>query len=140
MPQPPVASEFYEPDLRDKLGARPLHLAHSLSCDTGAPTRFFVVRQVGERAVIDPKGLELAHAEADEALKALTTKYADTDAYFVAMNYAYRDDHDLALQWLERAYLQKDGGFVEIVGEPLFRNLANDPRYKAFLRKMNLPQ
>ena len=61
VPQPPVASEFHEPDLRDKLGARPLHLAHLLSRDAGAPTRFFVVRQVGERAVVDPKGLELAH-------------------------------------------------------------------------------
>ncbi len=79
-------------------------------------------------------------AEADEALKALTSKFADSDAYYVAMNYAYRDDHDLALQWLERAYKQRDSGFVEIVGEPLFKNLAADPRYKAFLRKMNLPE
>jgi TolB-like protein/Tfp pilus assembly protein PilF len=79
-------------------------------------------------------------AEADEALKALTSKFADSDAYYVAMNYAYRDDHDLALQWLERAYQQKDSGFVEIVGEPLFKNLAADPRYRAFLRKMNLPE
>src|SRR5216684_3251372 len=66
-------------------------------------------------------------AEADEALKALIAKFADSDAYFVAMTYAYRDDHDLALQWLERAYKQKDSGFVEIVGEPLFKNLAADP-------------
>src|SRR5437588_6019462 len=79
------------------------------------------------------------HAEADAALKALARKYADSDAYYVAMNYAYRDDHDLALQWLERAYRQKDTGFVEIIGEPLFKNLANDARYKAFLRKMKLP-
>jgi TolB-like protein/Tfp pilus assembly protein PilF len=79
-------------------------------------------------------------AEADEALKALTSKFADSDAYYVAMNYAYRDNHDLALQWLERAYKQKDAGFVEIVGEPLFKNLAADPRYKAFRRKMNLPE
>ena len=56
------------------------------------------------------------------------------------MNYAYRDDHDLALQWLERGYKQKNDGFEEIVGEPLFKNLAADPRYKAFLRKMNLPE
>jgi tetratricopeptide (TPR) repeat protein len=79
-------------------------------------------------------------AEADDALKALATKYADTDAYYVAMSYAYRDDHDLALQWLERAYQQKDGNLVRIVGEPLFKSLATDPRYKAFLRKMNLPE
>ena len=44
------------------------------------------------------------------------------------------------MQWLERAYQQKDTGFVDIVGEPLFQNMADDPRYKAFLRKMNLPE
>ena len=35
---------------------------------------------------------------------------------------------------------QKDIGFGEIVGEPLFKNLANDPRFKALLRKVNLPE
>ncbi len=78
-------------------------------------------------------------AEADEALRQLITKYADTSAYYVAMNYAYRDDRDHAIEWLERAYQSKDSGLVEIVGDPSFRNLAGDPRYKAFLRKMNLP-
>ena len=47
-------------------------------------------------------------AEADEALQALIARWADRGAYFVAMTYAYRGDHDLALQWLERAYQQKD--------------------------------
>ncbi len=77
-------------------------------------------------------------AEADEALKALITKYADSSAYFVAMTYAYRGDHDLAIQWLERAYKQKDTALVEIVGEHLFKNVANDDRYRAFLRRMKL--
>jgi TolB-like protein len=79
-------------------------------------------------------------AEADEALNALATKFSATSAYFVALNYAYRNDRDLALQWLDRAYKQKDASLVEIAGEPLFKNLANDPRYKAFRRKMNLPE
>jgi TolB-like protein/Tfp pilus assembly protein PilF len=78
--------------------------------------------------------------EADEALKALITKFGDGSAYMIAMTYAYRDDHELALQWLERAYKHKDGYMVEIVGEPLLKNLANDPRYKAFLHKMKLPE
>ena len=78
-------------------------------------------------------------AESDEALKVLIAKFADTQAYYVAMNYGYRGDNDLALQWLERAYQQKDQGLKEIVGEPLFKNVADDPRYKAFLKKMNLP-
>ncbi len=77
---------------------------------------------------------------ADAALQVLTTKYADTDAYAVAMNYAYRGDRDLALQWLERAYQQKDSGFIEIVGEPLFKSLVGDSRFKAILSKINLPE
>jgi TolB-like protein/tetratricopeptide (TPR) repeat protein len=94
------------------------------------------------RLIILPVALQAAghQSAADEALKVLLTKYADRDAYFVAMTYAYRGDHDLALQWLERAYTQKDTSLVEIVGEPLFKNLATDPRFKAFLRKMNLPE
>ena len=78
-------------------------------------------------------------AEADEALKTLIARWADKKAYFIAMNYAYRGDHDLALQWLERAYKQKDPDLVGIVGEHLFNNIAEDPRFKAFLRKMKLP-
>jgi TolB-like protein/Tfp pilus assembly protein PilF len=79
-------------------------------------------------------------AESDEALKTLIAKFADSQAYYVAMTYAYRGDRDAAMQWLERAYVQKDQGFREIVGEHLFNNLADDPRYKAFLKKMNLPE
>jgi TolB-like protein/tetratricopeptide (TPR) repeat protein len=78
-------------------------------------------------------------AESDEALKVLNTKFADSLAYYVAMTYAYRGDHDLAFQWLERAYQQKDQGLKEIVGERLFKNIEGDPRWKAFLKKMNLP-
>jgi hypothetical protein len=56
------------------------------------------------------------------------------------MAYAYRNDRDLAIEWLERAYSRKDDGFVTIVGEPLFKNLKDDPRFKALLRKANLPE
>ena len=80
------------------------------------------------------------NTEADEALSALIVKFGDNEAYCVAMTYAYRGDHDLAFQWLDRAYRQKDDNLREIVGEPLFKNVADDPRYKAFLRKMNLPE
>ena len=79
-------------------------------------------------------------ADADEALKALTTKYAGSEAYSLATIYAYRNIPDLAFEWLDRAYQPKDLGRMEIVGEPLFKNIKSDPRYKAFLRKMNLPE
>jgi hypothetical protein len=80
-------------------------------------------------------------AEADEALQAQIAQWADRGAVFVAQTYAYRGDHDLALQWLERAYQQKEALLsYYIVREPLLKNLADDPRYKAILRKMNLPE
>jgi hypothetical protein len=81
-------------------------------------------------------------AESDEALQALIARWADRAAVFVAMSYAYRGDHDLALQWLERAYTYKGTDLVGvgIVGNPLLRTLADDPRYKAFLRKLKLPE
>jgi hypothetical protein len=49
-------------------------------------------------------------------------------------------DNDLALEWLERAYRQRDLGLVEMTGEPLLDSIAADPRFKAFLRKMKLPE
>jgi TolB-like protein/tetratricopeptide (TPR) repeat protein len=79
-------------------------------------------------------------SDSDEALKALIAKFADTQAYFVAMTYAYRGDKDRAFKWLDRAYAQRDQVLREIVGEPLFKNIEGDPRYKAFLKKMNLPE
>ena len=78
-------------------------------------------------------------SEADAVLKSLVKDWADTAAYYVAKVYAYRGDHDLAMEWLERAYRQKDATLIEIVGEHLFKSMASDSRYKAFLRKMNLP-
>ena len=121
------------------------YLAKTLLAEGKPEAALAMAQQEGDEANrldILPIVLQAAgrHAEADEAQKALARKYADSDAYFVAMNYAYRDDHDLALQWLERAYQQKESSFGEIVGEPLFKNLANDRRFKAFLRKMNLPE
>jgi hypothetical protein len=48
---------------------------------------------------------------------------------------------DLAFEWLERAYAQRDGGLVDIKGRPIScAGLSGDPRYKAFLRKLKLPE
>ncbi len=78
-------------------------------------------------------------SEADLALKELIGRFASTDAYFVAMAYAHKGDRDLAIQWLDRAYRQRDASLTEITGEPLFASLAGDPRYAEFLGRMKLP-
>ena len=44
------------------------------------------------------------------------------------------------MEWLERAYKFRDEDLYWIKDDPLLKNLESDPRYKAFLRKMNLPE
>ena len=52
--------------------------------------------------------------------------------------YATRGDVDLAFEWLERAYDQRDPGVTETKRDPQFRSLHADPRWERFLRKMKL--
>lgn len=57
----------------------------------------------------------------------------------IAEAYAFRGEAARAFQWLERAYLARDSGLSLIKDDPLLKNLDNDPRYAAFLKKMGLP-
>jgi adenylate cyclase len=61
-------------------------------------------------------------------------------AFPVAEVYAFLGDRDKAIQWLERAYFQKEPDMQYIKSDLPLRNLENDPRYRALLRKMNLPE
>jgi tetratricopeptide (TPR) repeat protein len=77
-------------------------------------------------------------AEADAALAELIAKHQVETAYQVAEVYAARGEADLAFEWLERAYAQRDGGLSEMKTRPLLRSLHADPRWDGFLRKMGL--
>jgi serine/threonine-protein kinase len=79
-------------------------------------------------------------ANANQALEALTKKLAKTEAFTIAQVHGFRRENDLAFMWLDRAYTQKDTALFAIKGHPLLKSLEGDPRYKAFLRKMNLPE
>jgi serine/threonine protein kinase/tetratricopeptide (TPR) repeat protein len=74
-------------------------------------------------------------AESDAALAALMAKYEKDMAYNMAGIHAFRGEADRAFEWLEKE--RKNGGtFVEIVVDPLFANLHDDPRWVPFLRKI----
>lgn len=79
-------------------------------------------------------------ADSDAALAQQVHEHAQDGADGIADAYAYRGELDHAFAWLERAYRQKDSGLYLIKGDPFFKNLQADPRYKAFLHKMNLPE
>ena len=76
--------------------------------------------------------------ESDAALNELITKYNASNASEIAMVYAFRDQTDKAFVWLDRAYAQRDPGLMSTKVEPLLKSLHNDPRYAAFLKKLNL--
>jgi len=77
-------------------------------------------------------------AESDAALAELEAKYAGVAAYQAAEMHAYRGEIDLAFQWLDRAYRQRDAGMPMIPVDPFLRSLRKDPRYHALLVKMQL--
>jgi TolB-like protein len=77
-------------------------------------------------------------ADSDVAL-AQMIKVGAARPFNVARVYAFRGEAAEALKWLERAYAEKDSVLSIIKGDPAFKKIEGDPRYKAFLKKMNLP-
>ena len=79
-------------------------------------------------------------ADSDAALKRLTELASADWAYVIAYVHAYRGETDAAFLWLERAFTQKESLLCVIKSEPFLNPLKGDARYKAFLKKMNLPE
>jgi tetratricopeptide (TPR) repeat protein len=77
--------------------------------------------------------------ESDTALNEYIDKFHAGSAYQIAQVYAFRNQPNEAFDWLDRAYAQRDGGLMLTKVEPLLKSLHNDPRYAAFLKKLNLP-
>jgi len=77
--------------------------------------------------------------EADAALQELIAKYSERGAYQIAQVYAFRNQPDEAFVWLDRAYVLRDGELSITKVDPLLKNVHADPRYTAFLKKLNLP-
>jgi len=77
-------------------------------------------------------------SDSDAAL-AQVLRSQSSRPFEIAGVYAFRGESDDALKWLERAYAQKDPYLCSVKGEATLRKLESDPRFKAFLKKMNLP-
>jgi TolB-like protein/tetratricopeptide (TPR) repeat protein len=83
----------------------------------------------------------LGHADKSQtALDELIRYHSGYEAYNIATIYAWRGDKDKVFEWLDRAYQQHDSGLVDVKVDPLLHGVRGDPRYKALLRKMNLPE
>ncbi|MCK5376658.1 MAG: protein kinase, partial [Acidobacteria bacterium] len=59
-------------------------------------------------------------------------------AHNVALSYLDAGDHDLAIDWLEKAYEERDPA-MPFLTMPLWDPLRSNPRFQDILRRMNLP-
>lgn len=75
--------------------------------------------------------------ESDAALAELIDQHGQGWAYNIAYVHAHLDDADSAFEWLDNAIEFKDSGLSEILDEPLFSNIHDDPRWLPFLQKIN---
>jgi len=76
--------------------------------------------------------------ESDASLSELITN-TPANAYQIAEVYAFRNQSDKAFEWLDLAYVQRSGSLVGMKVDPLIKSLHKDPRFAAFLKKLNLP-
>ena len=79
-------------------------------------------------------------AESDAQLTQAIRRSGTSWPSEIARVYAFRGEKDHAFEWLDRAYDLRDEDLYLIKDDPLLKNLEGDARYKAFLRKMNLPE
>jgi serine/threonine-protein kinase len=78
-------------------------------------------------------------AESERALAEVKRRAASVAAYQIAQVYAFRGERERALEWLERAWDQRDPGLAGILLEPMFQSLRGEPRFTTLLRKLRLP-
>jgi len=77
--------------------------------------------------------------ESDAAFSKFVTKYHASYAYLIADVYAFQHQSDEAFEWLERAYAQRSNALFQTKIDPFLKSLHEDPRFAAFLKKLNLP-
>jgi TolB-like protein/DNA-binding winged helix-turn-helix (wHTH) protein/Tfp pilus assembly protein PilF len=78
--------------------------------------------------------------DATRAIKVYETKYGDKDPLNMGLYYACRKDADQAIAWLTRT-VAIHGIFADVAPRAAcLKNLDHDPRYRALLRKINMPE
>ena len=72
-----------------------------------------------------------------EGVQALAQKQF-VSPYGIASYYAVIGDNDRALDWLERAYSERDGTLVWLKVHPRLDGLRGEPRFRDLLARMRL--
>jgi adenylate cyclase len=76
--------------------------------------------------------------EADVRLIDFIEQNQADSAYQIATIYGFRGDIDQVFEWLELAYVQRDGGLPEMLSDPFLNQFSDDPRWVVILKKVGL--
>ncbi len=76
--------------------------------------------------------------EADDAYRELVASFSGNSAFQIALVHAVRGEIDLAFEWLNRSFTQREFGLSLLMAEPHFRSLHADTRWFAFLKRLGL--
>jgi tetratricopeptide (TPR) repeat protein len=96
----------------------------------------YLFRLVGESILYARQG---NRAASDAALKRAQLLNGDAAHYQYAEIHAQRGETDEAFASLDRAWAFRDPGLAIMKGDPFLRPIKGDPRYAAYLRKLNFP-
>jgi tetratricopeptide (TPR) repeat protein len=80
--------------------------------------------------------MDEAHAALDELLTLSSQRYVSP--FNIALIYAGLGDQESALEWLEKAYENRDVWLVWLRVNPRFRHLRTQPRFTELLRRIGL--
>jgi serine/threonine-protein kinase len=81
----------------------------------------------------------LGHVDASQ--RVLEQMIANKESpYQIAEVYGWRGEKEQAFEWAERAFEERDMSLTWLKIDTDFRSLRGDARYRALVRKMNLPE
>ena len=80
-------------------------------------------------------------AEALAKLNILRARYeqGQATAYDLAVLYVGLNDTEQAFDWLQKAYMERSGGLLQIKADVIFDPIRSDERFKSLLRSLGLP-
>jgi TolB-like protein len=65
---------------------------------------------------------------------------SNPSSLFIAGTYAWLGKKEEALNWLDKAFEEKNTGLPAVNNDPIFENLRSEPRFQAIIKKMGLSE
>jgi serine/threonine-protein kinase len=75
-----------------------------------------------------------------QALTELIASHGNDAGLQIAIVYAQAGDRDRAFEWLEKAFLQRDPGLIELVSDPELEPLRGDERFRSLEERVGFRQ